>query len=268
MRFALAPIEVVMLRPLSVALAIITALGAVNAPAEVFSRVTSFEMPLALDTQLWHGGLDPTASVDVVLGGVDGAPPATDGERVLRISFTAETDGKVEFGFRWTDGTQSYDLNGGDALLADVFIATPSALPTVMGVYEGGWAPPDAWQPATATPGVVGQWRTIQFQLNGRTQTNLTRLNAIVFENMPGSAGVIYVDNLRIVSSGATPAPTGVVALAFADRHELTWDATLDDELVGYHVYAAGSEAGPFTRLTTSPITDRHYVENGTGGAM
>ena len=239
------------------------ALSATANGDEQFTRVTSFDVPPALALQLHGGGPDPTLSLDIVRGGVDGAPPATDGERLLRMSFTNETDGKVEFGFQWSDPARNYDLAGGDALLLDVFIANADALPGLMGVFSIEWNPPSAWQPAAASPAVVGQWTTVRIPLSGRMQTDVTYLGAIVFENMPGSSGTIYVDHLRIVRTAATPAPAGVATLALADRNEVTWDAVHVEGLLGYRVYGADDEAGPFTQLTTQPLTERHFVDSG-----
>ena len=39
---------------------------------------------------------------------------------------------------------------------------------------------------------------------------------------------------------------------------QLTWSAA-PDSVVGYHVYRASGEAGPYTRLTTSPVTSTTY---------
>lgn len=43
-----------------------------------------------------------------------------------------------------------------------------------------------------------------------------------------------------------------------ASGGQLTWTAS-PDSVVGYHVYRAATAAGPFTRLTTSPVTGTSY---------
>lgn len=41
----------------------------------------------------------------------------------------------------------------------------------------------------------------------------------------------------------------------------LSWNASSEAE-AGYHVYRATSDAGPFTRVTTSPVTSRMFTDN------
>ena len=48
----------------------------------------------------------------------------------------------------------------------------------------------------------------------------------------------------------------------------LTWVASPDPAIVGYHVYRASSATGPFTRLTNSPVANTAFTDSGaTGGA-
>lgn len=44
----------------------------------------------------------------------------------------------------------------------------------------------------------------------------------------------------------------------------LTWGASADAD-AGYHVYRAASDAGPFTRLTTSPVSGMTYTDTSAG---
>ncbi|MGE3179997.1 MAG: glucoamylase family protein [Phycisphaerae bacterium] len=239
------------------------AMGTTIAHAKPFVRVAGFEAPLATAIQLYPGSFDPSLTLDVLRGGTDGAPFATDGERLVRLSFTNEPDRKIEFGFHIIEENQHYDLSRFDALLLDVFVETPTALPGLVGVYSGNWDPPSAWQPAVAPPTQVAQWQTIRFPLNDRSQRDLSFLGAIVFENMAGTSGTMYVDHLRLEYSEPTPIPSGVATLGLLDRNEITWDAVHDDELLGYHVYASDDASGPFEQLTTTPIADRHFVDVG-----
>lgn len=58
---------------------------------------------------------------------------------------------------------------------------------------------------------------------------------------------VVPVGNLNGAASGETVA--------------LSWSASSDSDLVGYHVYRAASPQGPFVRLTSSPVTTTHFSE-------
>src|SRR5207248_1564304 len=42
----------------------------------------------------------------------------------------------------------------------------------------------------------------------------------------------------------------------------LSWSASSDSNLVGYHVYRRAGSTGAFTRLTSSPITATNFTDN------
>lgn len=59
---------------------------------------------------------------------------------------------------------------------------------------------------------------------------------------------VIPPGNLRGTASGGSMA--------------LTWNASSDSALVGYHVYRGGGPGGSFTRLTSSPLSGTSFTDN------
>ena len=66
-----------------------------------------------------------------LVGGAGGVPPATEGSHVLKMSWTGETDRKVEVRHDWA--TTTFDLAGYAGILVDVFVETSSgALPPPM----------------------------------------------------------------------------------------------------------------------------------------
>jgi len=225
------------------------------AAADTYTPLTSYEPS---ETTLTVSAGDAGLVVARVTGGVAGAPPATDGSYVLKLSFTGE-DGKVEYRHFWS-GT-AYDLDGEEELLADVYISTSSALPSLIGIWSPNWNPPDAWQVATGLPGATGVWKTVSFNVSTRTQTGLDQIWAFVFEGMPGANGTIYVDNLRFRRPTAVPTPTNLGIVAFADHNLLAWNPSSDSGTQGYHVYRSASAGGPFTRLTTAPHPEPTYTD-------
>ena len=241
----------------------LAALLAAVAPARALETpLASFE-PQEVGLQVTRGAQDTGLIVSRVPGGVNGAPPATDGDYVLKLQFVNE-NGKIEFRMDWSDTT--YDLAGHDALLADVFIATSSALPGLMGIWSSNWYPPNAWQPAAGVPGVVGEWTTVTFPLSNRTQTGLNSINAVVFENLAGASGVLYVDHFRFVGPGSG-APAGPAINCFSDRTELTWKAVRDAGLEGYNVYRSDSATGPFEKRNDTLIGVPFFREPREPGA-
>jgi hypothetical protein len=78
---------------------------------------------------------------------------------------------------------------------------------------------------------------------------------------MPGTDGVVYVDNLRLVHSGAPPPADDLVVNAFADRYELVWTPVSDSGLNGYNVYRRVWPDGTFARLNDAPLVASEYVD-------
>src|SRR5215510_15004465 len=82
-------------------LPILVLLAAVTAQADTFTKVASYETAES-DLILTRGATDPTLTISIVTGGTAGAPPATDGARVLKLQYTNEADRKIEYRHDWT----------------------------------------------------------------------------------------------------------------------------------------------------------------------
>ncbi len=224
----------------------VIALSGLSAQAQLVASYEPFETQLTILANTGDSGL----SVSRVPAGVNGAPAATNGGYVLRLDIVNEADGKVELRHEWS--APAYDLANYDALLLDVYVADGGALPGLIGIFDVLWSPPDAWQPATGSP-AVGAWRTVSFDVSAREQTGLNQIFALVFENLAGTSGTLFLDNLRLQGAGgAVAAPSGIAANGYETHNAVTWrPVALAD---GYHVYGAESSSGPFERLTTDPV--------------
>lgn len=233
-------------------------LATVSAIAQLVTPLASYE-PSETDLVVTPNAGDSGLSISIVPAGTDGAPPATDGDYLLRVDIANETDRKIEFRHEWTSST--YDLDGQDKLLADVYIASAGAIPGLMGIWSANWAPPDEWQPATGVPTTVGVWTTISFDVSTRSQTGLDYIWAFIFENLAGTSGTAFVDNLRFWQGGGAEAPTGIAANGYADRNEILWKPVSVAGLQGYNIYRSESESGPFTQLNASPLTAEIYCD-------
>lgn len=55
--------------------------------------------------------------------------------------------------------------------------------------------------------------------------------------------------------------PPNNVLQTFSSGEHLTWNASTDSDIIGYHIYKAFTEFGPFIRLTSTPITSLNYID-------
>jgi len=247
-----------------VALALLAVAGVgAAARGDIFTPLASYE-PAEADLVVTANAGDPGLSVAIVPGGTGGAPAATDGTHVLRLTIANEADRKVEVRHAWS--TTTYDLAGEDELLADVYVASAGALPGLMGIWSSNWNPPDAWQMASGIPTSTGVWTTVHFNVSARSQVGLDHIWAFILENMAGTSGTVFVDHLRFRRAGEPPAITGLAALAYADHVALTWNAYSGPDLVGYNVYRADAEEGPFAKLNGAVLAQPGYVDPAAPG--
>lgn len=52
---------------------------------------------------------------------------------------------------------------------------------------------------------------------------------------------------------------------AMLSGNTLSWTASADDNVIGYHIYQAASDEGPFTRLSSTPVVGTSYTVPDTG---
>ena len=78
-----------------------------------------------------------------VRGGVNGVPKATEGNYVLKLEWTNEADRKIEV--RHDCNSFTFDLAGHKYIYADVYVATESAMPQIIGIWDDvfGWVSGD-----------------------------------------------------------------------------------------------------------------------------
>lgn len=234
------------------------------ARADIFTPLASYE-PSETDLSVTPNAGDAGLSLSIVASGTGGAPTATDGGFMLRLDLVNELDGKFEIRHNWSSTT--YDLDGNDELLVDVYAATPSMIPGIMGVWSPSWNPPDNWQQATSLPITAGVWTTVSLDVSNRSQTGLNDIFAFVFENLAGSSGTIFVDNMRLRNPQDPPQPSELALVAFEKHVDLAWNASDEPGLDGYNVYRGDNVGGPFVKLNGPPLTTTSYRNNVGPGA-
>lgn len=141
--------------------------------------------------------IDPNLTVVwPVLGGVNSVPLATEGDYVLKLEWTNETDRKIEVKHEWSGFT--FDLADANFILADVYIPTGSAMPTQIGMWDEAFE----WLESFCVPASTNEWRTVAMNISSfNDPCIMTDIIAFVFANLDDVNGTIYIDNLRLGSS-------------------------------------------------------------------
>jgi hypothetical protein len=202
---------------------------------------------------------DSGLTVEIVDGGVNGAPAATDGSRVVKLTIANEADGKIEYRHFWSG--PHYDLDGVDRITADVYIEDAGALPAIMGLFDGAWNPPNAWAGANNIPDTTGVWTTIYVDLSQNAQTGLDQIWAFVFEGLAAASGTIYVDNLRLETLVVLDASWSLNANGYANGNSLVWRPVDEAGLSEYRVWRSTSPSGPFIQIDTLPADQSEYLD-------
>ncbi len=135
-----------------------------------------------------------------VLGGIHDVPEATKGDYVLKLSWTCETDRKIEVGHYWNNST--FDLADVNYILVDVYFATESALPAPAKKNISIWSRWDSnehWISCEYVPTETNEWYTVAFYVGNLEYEGLGHIDALTFEEMKGTSGTIYIDNLQLL---------------------------------------------------------------------
>ena len=63
--------------------------------------------------------------------------------------------------------------------------------------------------------------------------------------------------------TSAPAAPSGVTGTAGDSEAYLDWNDNVESDVAGYHVHRATTSGGPYTQLTSSPVTSSQYTDSG-----
>jgi len=168
---------------------------ALTAPTSADELLASYEPNEMTDLSFrTDSGKDPTLTIMRVLGGVGGAPPATDGDYILKWEWTDESGGsmpyKVEIWHEWD--TRRLDLAPYNLITCDVWFAEPGAQPATIGIWDDVFG----WAGALSVPIGIGRWHTVEMDIGGMYQSDIDHILALLFEGLAGKAGVLYTDNM------------------------------------------------------------------------
>jgi hypothetical protein len=94
------------------------------------------------------------------------------------------------------------------------------------------------------------------------TQNNLTNGTYAPYTQAAGQVHIALLGDPTLRMHPVLP-PSNLGAAMTPRGVKLTWTASSDTDLRGYHVYRAATDAGPFLRITgSSPITDTTYSDS------
>lgn len=188
------------------------------------------------------------ATIQKVLGGAAGVPAATDGQYVLKLQWAGQSDRKVEI----HQSGLNYNFAGYAQMLVDVYIPGGSALfqsNGLIGIWSSNWLPGN-WSCGDIVPTENDKWFTVAMNISSFDEGVLNYISALVFENYGADAGMLYVDNIRLVNCR----PEGLRAAGHDSRIDLHWNSVAG--VTGYNIYRADSETGAFTKINS----DTHLV--------
>ena len=135
---------------------------------------------------------EPTLAITRVLGGLDGAPSATDGSYILKWVWTNETDLKITMRHEWA--VRRLDLSQYDVITCDVWFDEPNAQPATIGIWDDVFG----WAGAIEVPEGLQQWHTVEMDIRGIDNNDIDHMAAFLFENLGGAGGVLYTDNMQL----------------------------------------------------------------------
>lgn len=152
---------------------------------------------------------------------------------------------------------------------------TQAVFTMLFGSYFGDWDSTNNFlrAPLATSYGLSSAWAGrpqwfYQHMGLGKTLGYSTRLTQnVLFSNLYTplgfSASGVHVALMGDPTLRMSPVtPTGVLTgTATADGIQLSWGASPEADM-GYHVYRASSPDGPFTRLTSAPVTFTEFFDN------
>jgi len=225
-------------------LILVLALGAQAAADELLASYEDSEMT---DLTISTPG-EPTLTVSRVLGGVGGAPPATDGSYILKWDWTNETDLKITMRHDWA--VRRLDLSPYDVITCDVWFDEPNAQPATIGIWDDIFG----WAGAIEVPIGLQQWHTVEMDIRGIDNNDIDHMAAFLFENLDGEAGVLYTDNMQLgirrQFQAWRPMPFDKAVSVDPDA-DLSWTAGVDAN--SHDVYFGTSWAEVNDATTSSP---------------
>ncbi len=184
-------------------------------------------------------------TITKLAGGIGSVPFATEGDYVLKIDWTGQTDHKVEV----YQGGLNYNLDGFNKIKIDVLIPDGASLfetNGVIGFWSDNWLS-GHWAGGNLVPTAHDKWFTVEMDVSSFAAGTLDHISSLVIENYGSDNGTMYIDYIRLISN----VPDEVVATGYDSRIDLRWRAVDLSNLEGYNIYRQDVTGGPFTKINS-----------------
>lgn len=222
-------------------------------------------------------------------GDLDGDAPAVDAWRHFGIFFSpgnAQAVGPNEFFSALNNNAYlwAYGCGGGGYKKADTIGSTPdfannnpkAAFLILHGSYFGDWDNEDNFLRASIASQdytLVGIWSGLphwymHHMALGKTagySTRISQNNTGLYKSHRNfSAGQVHVSLIGDPTLTMFPVipPANLGAQSSANGVSLSWGASNDENIAGYHIYYATSPSGPYQRVTQSPVSSTSYTHS------
>ncbi len=229
---------------------------------------------------------DPVADPDlafyrVAMAGTPDGPwvPVTDGQ----VTAPASTVTGLSNGTTYWFSVTSVDEDGNESARSELVSAVPvdrtaPPVPAAPTGTSGDQRVELAWDAVTAddlagyrvyqSDSAAGPWSQLGNLVTGTTRSVTGLTNESTYHFSVSSVDVEGNESARSPSSAFSPsddvapdAPAGLGTTAGDGRLTLAWDPVSD--AVGYRVYRALDGTGPWTEVTTDPVADPTFVDDG-----
>lgn len=177
-------------------------------------------------------------SIAVVKAGVSGAPFSSEGDYLLKISWSDKQSPNVAVTHLWPKTKFAVEEN--QRLLVDIYIpdvSKPSHAYIKDKILGEHWA-----QNRIET----NQWIPFEFEINANPTLEFSQITKLGLSGITAESGSIYIDNLRLLNF--TPAIREI--LGEEKRIDIVWEPIRVKGLDGYNIYRKAAGAEKFSKIS------------------
>ena len=110
----------------------------------------------------------------------------------------------------------------------------------------------------------MGMGETLGYSIRQSMNSQFSAVSNPIYTpiNFPGGGTHLGLMGDPTLRMHVVEPPRNLMASSTSGSVTLAWSASAEPNLLGYHVYRAGSPDGPFARLTTTPLATSFYADS------